>query len=271
MEVITEREVEWHKKNLKIFQIPKEGLEFAFLSADYRQVHQLVWCKDFLQDAVYAQINQKPIEIYGFSFNPATCPPVSMDRTRLMVTSFKDTNFGSKICNNCREFLHQIEDHLKMSKTVVEKCAKTPPTYRKSGVWILDSSKRWMKSPPMMSLFTLLIRIGLVHRLGDSFEKTLNRIKYGKVKPYNWRPKAYDGSKHDNDQNFLRAGKRGFDAVMTHGDRKIFHKNIQDNYPQNNREGRPFSTYILHDDCGIVGFSQGTTKKEFPHWHRSEL
>jgi len=268
MRGIKERTVEWHKKNLKIFQIPTDGLEFAFLSKDYKQVHQLVWCKDFMQDAVYSQVNQTPVEIYGFSFDPTSCPQISLDKTRLMVTSFKDEEFRFKICKNCREFLHQIEDHLKMSKTTIAKCAKAPATYRKSGVWILTGSKRWMKSPPMISLYTLLIRIGLVHKIGDSFEKTLNRIKYGKVRPYNWRPVKNNGYKPVNDQNFLRSGRKGIEIILKHGDRRIFHSQIQQNYPPNNYRGKPFSTHTLHEDCGIVGFSQGKTKKNFPHWHR---
>lgn len=270
MKGIKERNIKWHKKNLKIFQIPTEGLEFAFVSPDYEQVHQLVWCKDFMQDAVFSQIHQKSVQIYGFSYDPSISPAVSLDRTRIMVTSFKDADFGSKICNNCLEFLNQIEDHLKMSRTVVEKCSTAPPTYRKSGVWILDGSVRWIKAPPMVSLFTLLVRVGLVHRLGDSFTMTLNRIRNGKVKPYNWRAPRANGVDYENDKTFLWSGKDGLDTILSHGDRKLFHRKIEDNYPAKNKMGREFSTYMLHDSCGIVGFSQGKTKTEFPHWHRMD-
>jgi hypothetical protein len=269
---ICERQIDWHPKNRKLIQIPKNGLEYAFVSDDYRQIHQLVWCKDFMQDAVYGQVNQKPVTIYGFKYDPAVDPPLNMEKTRIMVTSWRDANFGSKICNNCLEFLRGVESHLKMRKTTVEKCSGAPATYKKAGVWLLDGSKRWMKSPPMLSLYTMLIRIGLVHNVGDSFKKTIRLIKSGELKPYNWKEDKIDhkGSviHYDNDRDFLRKGNRGLVRILKHGDRKLFFSDIANNYPENNKRGYSFSTYDLHDRCGLVGFSKKETASEFPYWHR---
>lgn len=272
MSRICERQVQWHPKNRRLIQIPKNGIEYAFVSEDYRQIHQLVWCKDFMQDAVYGQVNQKPVDIYGFKYDPATDPPLYMKKTRIMVTSWRDAKFGLKICNNCLEFLNGVETHLKMSKTVLEKCLGTPPTYKKSGVWLIEGSRRWMKSPPMMSLYTMLIRIGIVHTLGDSFKKTIQLIKSGELKPYNWKEDRVNSSgikfHHENDKDFLKKGNRGLSTILKHGDRKLFFRDIKENYPAKNNYGYSFSTYHLHDQCGLVGFSKKETKTEFPHWHR---
>ncbi len=272
MSRICERHVEWHPKNRRLIQIPKNGIEYAFVSEDYRQIHQLVWCKDFMQDAIYGQVNQKSVSIYGFKYDPITDPPLYMKKTRIMATSWRDANFVTKICNNCLEFLNGVETHLKMSKTIVEKCLGAPATYKKSGVWLLEGSRRWMKSPPMMSLYTMLIRIGLVHNLGDNFQKTLRLIKSGKIQPYNWRKDTvdHDGrvTHHDNDMDFLKRGNRGLSTILKHGDRKIFFRDIKKNYPKDNKSGYSFSTNIIHDHCGLVGFSKKRTDEEFPHWHR---
>ena len=269
---ICERQVKWHPKNRRLIQIPKKGIEYAFVSEDYQQIHQLVWCKDFMQDAIYGQVNQKPVSIYGFKYDPALDPPLYMKKTRIMVANWHDANFGLKICN-CLEFLNEVESHLKMSRTTINKCSGVPVVYKKSGVWLLEGSKRWMKSPPMMSLYTLLIRIGLVHQSGDNFKKTIRLIKSGAIKPYNWKKdKVNDLSgkvtHYDNDRDFLRIGNRAISKILKHGDRKLFFRDIQNNYPKKNKRGYSFCTHHLHECCGLVGFSKKETELEFPHWHR---
>jgi len=259
MDDIKQRDVVWHKKNKKISQIPREGLEFAFVSKDYKQIHQLVWCKDFMQDSIFGHLNQKKISIYGFSYDPEIDPPLYMEKTRIFITNFKDANFGSKVTENLREFLHGIEGQLKMAKTTFEKCKSPPPRYRKAGVYILNSSKRWMKSPPMISLYTLLLRIGMVHELGDPWHKTFKKVQKKEVDAYY--------SKTDN--SFAEQAKNGLDFILEHGDRKVFHRDIQMNYPET-VSGMVTSVFTIHDNCGLLGFSRGSTKLNFPHWHRLE-
>lgn len=276
MSDIRERKVEWHPKTLKqISQIPKDGLEFAYVSEDYRQVHQLVWCKDFMQDAAYGFLNNKAIEIYGFEYNPVKNPPLYTDQTRLLVCNWRDKEFQGKLLKNCLPFLNGIETQLKMKKTVVERCVNPPPIYRRSGVFIIEGSKRWMASPPMISLYTLLIRIGLVHVPTQSFSDTLSQIQAGALKPYNWQPDqpskyADSGFIHeDNDSDFLNRGRAGLDRILKYGDRRLFHNKIEDNYAITDSDDE-VSVETLHESCGLGGFSSGHTKNYFPYWHRLE-
>lgn len=262
MNKITERKIKWHPKTLRINQIPKEGLEYAFLSKDYVQIHQLVWCKDFMQDAIYAHVNGTVASIYGFKYDPSKDPPIYEDKTRIMVNSFKDKSFETKVLNNLSDFIHQIESELKMTPTVFEKVSNPHSRYKKSGVFIANGSKRWMKAPPMISLYTLLLRVGLMHTVGDKFSKTMESMRYNEISPY------YGSSVEDNDVDFLKQTQKGFDRIMTHGDRKLFHRDIAKNYPKYNKYGSNFSINSMHENCGMVGFSSDSTSESFPHWHR---
>lgn len=245
------RDVEWHKKTKNISQISSNGLEYAFLSNDYKQIHQLVWCKDFLHDAIYGQLTGKKISIYGFSYDPNEHQPLHLDSTRLMLASRKDRDFEKKIkCSLI--FLNKIERHLKIFKTKIEKCASPPRHYAKSGVFIFNGSKRWMKSPPMISLYTLLIRVGMVHDPKCTWQETIDAIRNGSLSPYY----TYDG-------NFLKDAKDGMDRIFKFGDRKIFHRDIKENYPDDVNTGR------MHNDYGIVGYSKKVTENRCPHWHRN--
>jgi len=245
------RDVEWHKKTKNISQVSSDGLEFAFLTSDYRQIHQLVWCKDFLQDAIHGQLTNKKISIYGFSYDPSIDPPLHIDSTRLMLASRRDRDFDRKIKNSLI-FLHKIEKHLKMLRTVYEKCASPPKHYARSGVYIFNGSKRWMKSPPMISLYTLLIRVGLAHDPTMTWQETIEGIRKESIQPY-----------YSYDTSFLKNGKTGMDRIFKFGDRRLFYRDIKDNYPNDVNTGR------MHNDYGIVGYSLGVTSTRCPHWHRN--
>lgn len=266
MRDVKERKVEWHPKTIKgISQIPKDGMEFAYVSEDYKQVHQLVWCKDFMQDTIFGFLNNQKFEIYGFEYDPAKNPAICKEKTRIMICNWRDQEFEKKLLKNCKEFVNGIEKKLKMNKTIFEKCINPPPIYRRSGVFIAEGSKRWMQAPPMISLYTLLLRIGMVHPLGQDVDKTLQQIHDEEIKPYNWKPDRVTkwGESHDdNDADHLKNGWNGLNKILHHGDSKIFHKAIEKNYRSS------VGIYTIHDDCGLGGFSNGYTEDDFPFWHR---
>jgi hypothetical protein len=261
MEEIRTREVTWHPKTKKLAQIANEGLEYAFVSKDYRQIHQLVWCKDFMQDAIHGHINKSATHIYGFSYDPKLDPPISMDRTRIMITNWKDAEFGEKVQKRVLPLLHEVEDILGISHTVVEKCAKIPPRYGRSGVWLLDSDKKWMKAPPLISFYTLLIRIGMMRQEGDNLEETLRKFRDGEVT-------SYYSENRDQDKEQVEGAESGIKKILKHG-LTLFNRTMNANYPKvQNAKGKWVSIYTIHDRAGIVAFSRKTTKDLFPHWHR---
>ncbi len=264
MNEIELKDVKWHPKSGKICQIPKEGLEFAMLSKNYQQLNQLVWCKDFMQDVIWAHYNQTPIEIYGFTYDPLKSPAPSLAKVKLLVTNYKDTEFGNKLINNVLPLLHSVEKRLDMSLTKLEKCRVAPPIYRKSGVWILNGSKRWLKATPMLSLYTLLIRIGLVHSPEDDLETTLSKIKNGTVSSY------FDNN--NRDKRMIENAAEGITRILTHSDRKLFSSNVKDNYPKKyytpKKALADVNINFIHNNCGIVGYSQKQTDKIFPQWNK---
>lgn len=262
MTEIALKDVKWHPKTNRICQIPKEGLEFAMLSSKYEQLNQLVWCKDFMQDLIWSYLNNQPIDIYGFKYDPKLLPAPSLKKLRLLVTNYKDAEFGQKLINNVLPLIHSVEAKMKMPPTVLEQCKTAPGTYKKSGVWILNASKRWLKATPMLSFYTLLVRIGFSHDPKDSFEETMKKVSEGKTLTY------YDA--HHRDKDMVEKALPGMRRLLKYTDRKIFSANLQNNYPNNYFDGKKtmkLSVYNIHDRCGIVGFSLGTTKQYFPEWY----
>lgn len=245
------KKIAWFNESASLQQALSAGLEYAFVSKENKQCCPWVLCKDFLQDAVYNQLYRTKRKIWGFCFNPRIHEPIDVEKTRILLANSQDPDFRNKI-PQCLDFIHQIENRLRISKTRVRECSKPALKYRQGGVWYFEGNKRWLSSPVMLSLYTLLLRVGFVHTIGESFEKTIEKVCSREIYPY-----------QKEDDIKLRNARKGIKKILECGDKKIFHPEIKKNYPR-------VGISILHNDLGIVGFSQGYTKPFMPYWHRQE-
>jgi len=252
MKKIPEVVLRWKPKKVQISQVYSEGLEYAFVTKDWRQVSQLVFCKDFLQDTLCAHYNDKKMSIYGFSYSPKTGLPLYLEKTRILVTNWRDKTLPNRIEGSI-DFLNQIEAALKMVKTKIYKVTELPSQYKKAGGWVYEGSKRWMHAPPMISLYTLLIRVSLSHTVGDKYQDTIDKICKGTLKPY-----------QSNDSCQLREALDGLNRILSVGDRTIFAPGkIKTHF-------KDVGVYVMHESCGICGFSSKTPKYQFPEWFDSK-
>lgn len=242
--------IKWFSEKQRLVQGVKKGLQFAFVSPKNEQCMPLAYCKDYLQDAIQAHILKEKKKKYGFVYDPEAHPEVSLEKCKLLVAHDKDKNFKDNV-PKCLIFLNQIEDQLKIKRTVARCVANPEKKYLNQKAWIFIGSKRWLKSPPMISLYTLLIRVGFSHKPGESFMLTIHDICE------NDRP-TYQSV----DKFRLRSSKKGLMRILRYGDRKIFHRKIEDNYPSD------IDINTMHNKMGIGAFSNNVASEKMPHWYR---
>jgi hypothetical protein len=249
------KKIQWYNgENQSLRQALSSGVEFSFVSPDDKQVSPFAFCKDYLQDAVQGYIHHKRKTIYGFTYDPKKHPEISLKKTRLLVTNSRDVNFGTKVAC-CLDFLHQIETDLKISRTRIHLCESPPRQYIRCGVWLFEGSNRWIKSPPMLSMYTLLIRLGFGNVIGKPYREFLSEIISGKKDAY----QSIDAMR-------LREAEKGIMRILTVGDKKIFDSKIEKNYPEK------LKTTTMHNTCGIIGFSEGkNAKKHMPSWYKETV
>lgn len=244
-----EVKVKWVNKKKSISQVYSEGPEYAFLTENFEMIHQPVFCKDFMQDAIAGFLGKKRMAIYGFSYDPSTDLPIYWKKTRLLITDYSDKHMPNRI-EGSLDFMNQIEKKLKMVRTKIYKVTNPPKQYSKSGAYVYDGSPRWMISPPMISLYTLLMRVGLVHKKGDNFMHTVKGVSNGSIPGL-----------QGEDQSQMNSAKKALGWILDKTDKKLFHRQPADNY-----KDQEVST--MHNDLGIVSYSDGTARYNFPKWYK---
>lgn len=245
------RKVVWYSGSASLSQAVHGGIEFAHISREDHQVGPWVFCKDYLQDAIWGTVNKKVASIYGYYFDPKQEQKPTVLRARLLITNSGDTTMRDKV-PLCEDFVHQVEDTLGIvMKTTFQECENPPGKYKRSGVWLVEGSRRWVTSPVMLSMYTLLLRTGFVHTLGTPFMETIDAIVKGKIPPYS-----------SVDRSRLTGAVEGIRRILKEGDRNIFHTSAKENYPSKADVG------TVHNSMGIMGFTSGVTKSVVPHWHR---
>jgi hypothetical protein len=247
-------EVKWLKRETGgLIQAYSIGMQYCFLSDDLRQCHSFVYCKDFLQDARHAFLHKQRAEIYGFSYGPRN-KPICTSRTKIAITNTSDPDFGEKMPNMI-DFVNQFARLLHLKQTEVFQVKSVPRKYERCGVFVTDGSPRWMNSPPLLSMYSLLLRCGCGHRVGDKCFTTIDRIISGKVKSY--------GGEDDSIQ--LKDALPGIKKIVKLGYRPFFYIDDAKNYPKD------VSIDDMHDRTGIVAFSVGDSEDVCPYWHRESL
>ena len=262
-----EVKIKWLSSKPHMSQIYNAGLEYCFVSEDNRQVCPMVFCKDFLQDAIWAWYNNRIAQIYGFKYSRKTGVPLCLTQTRIALANSSDVKFSDKI-PRMLEFVNAYERKLRLMRTTAVKVSNTPKRY-KSGVWLLKSSSRWMLAPPMVSLYSLLLRVGFNHKQGQKIETTVKRLLNGDDEPY-----------QRNDRSFFESAQDGIDYILKHGYIRVFYRKPENNYPKS------IEVNDLHESAGIVAFSTKIKQKQsrrrnaaelsyycyaadIPHWYRN--
>jgi hypothetical protein len=227
-------------------QIYSSGPVFGFVSEKGEHCHSFYFCKDFMNDAIAAQFNNKSMGIYGFNHDPKKHPNLDLSKTRIVFSNKDDKQMADRI-PAIQDILNQACKLLKLTKCKVENVG-THGDYK--DVLYITGSKDWMVGGPAMSLLTLLVRVGAVHTPKNNIMDTLESVMKGEIKPY--------GS---NDASYIKSSIDGIKFLFENGFSAL--GDMSNNYNPN------ISIGTIHN-TGIVGYSNTLrnpkSTSSFPHW-----
>lgn len=155
-------EVSWFDQKNLAEEYQNVRMQFAFLSSPKdgnKQCHSWAFCRDFLHDAVRTQTIGVNSSIYGFAFEKGKNPPVDLIRTRMLVRQDKldkkDIPGFEKKLKAALKLLHHYETMAGVSLSKFQKVDD-----KKLNVWAFSSPGMWMKAPQLVSMYSLLLRLG---------------------------------------------------------------------------------------------------------------
>ena len=244
--------------NYHTAQIYSKGYEFAFMSrveGIWKQICTFVYCKDFLHDLVWAAINKTKWSIYGFHYDSSKDLPLEQE---FCAFAFRNTDFAKEPAKfhekmpACLDFLNQVEKVLGFQPSKIWQVE-----HQAAPCWLIVSDKRWQIAPPLLGIFTLFIRLGTAHTLGESYEETLKKCREHKIKL------AEAGVAGSNDPGYIQHSWKGIEALFAH---KLdnFYPTIEENYPAD----LPKRGVSLHDALGPVNWTKGHARKAMPQWYK---
>lgn len=230
----TKLKVEWfEQKNLnEIYQ--QVRMQFAFLSAPKngsKQCHSWAYCRDFLHDAVRTQAVGSPTSIYGFDFKKGTNPPIDLVRTRMLVRQdglvTKDIPKFEKKMKASLKLLNHYE---KMAGVSLSKVQKVDD--KKLNVWAFNSPGMWIKIPQLVSMYSMLIRLGDKEFKFKDNEELRVALK-----------KQAESKANDNDTRYLKNCWNKLDLII---------KNRNSLFPKDGYETyKSMPTSSFHNNSGI--------------------
>jgi hypothetical protein len=189
-------------------------IQFSLLATDNGLTYSISDCKEYILD--HTLMTVKP--------NVYTYRKVYMDEVRLVVLKLNNVL-------NVLEFVNLFEHKINFPLSIINR-------FNESEAVIFRGSKKWFMSPPMLSLYALLIRNGTNHILGDSLDKTLDDICKKNL--------------------YFNSSYKTIETIMKKGPENIFGEDLNKNW-----------NFTLHDIhfCGIVNFSSGLLRKFMPEWY----
>jgi hypothetical protein len=250
-------------RKVKLFTVPdsqpaqiySHGFEYATCTKHnnrkntLKQLIPFIYCKDFLHDVVWAAVNNKKYGIYGLNYDPTTSPDnsLSLDKVRLAVRD-KSIPSNDMITNmrNTTNFLNAVEKICKFSPTTINSVISTeqpgaikkPESKKKAtfaGIFLVEGDKRWIHAPPLLSLYTLLLRVGFKYVEGENPIEYINKAVKGGFRDSHYLTSLINAK---------------LIPLLFEKNVSMFNSNIKDNYPSDKD-----SSYV-HNQLGIVAFSQ---------------
>lgn len=201
------------------------GLEYSLLTPKYKAVHPPVLCKDFLTDIFWSEYTNKRIQIYGFSWTPGRFA-INRRKFHLGIRLRHRGNdaYDNLECPRLQEFLNEFEALVDVPLSKVYVVSDTAA--------IVEFDREWTMQPIRLSLYTLLVRVGLRYD-GRGVEKWLTHIRVNG----NGEVGSYDSS-------IVKAAESKFNGIFKHKSLSFL------------QEYKDYKGSSVHDESGLMSWKE---------------
>lgn len=239
-------EIEEYKGKTNLSEAYQQvGMKFAFCRKDgqtLQMCHELVKCRDFLNDAVRYALSKVESSIYGFNFGKDN-PEIHLDRVLiLMVMENGDMTPSEfyKVYRKSVKLINYYESLAGIKKTYIRR-VRIKNADKKLAVLFCGDSM-WLETPVLLSMYTFFIRLGVKEintRDGETINSSIKSIVDDKV------------NHNDNDSRYLRS-VYGMLSTIIKKKKELFGEGFSNIYTN---EKVSISTF--HNYGGMLSFCDG--------------
>lgn len=158
-------------RNFRYIQISNHSFQFLLLDENNKALHSPFECKDYLQDIFYCEYTGNSHEIWGLLWKKGMLN-TDVETFKMALLGGRETLKGR--IPHLKSFLNQLEDaqgipHTEVYETPNEKHI------------VVEFSKKWTESGPLLSAYTTAIRLAGTYEGGDIIEYLQNLWKLFKT------------------------------------------------------------------------------------------
>lgn len=144
----------------------ENDLQYAFVSSPKegrKQCHSFMACRDYIHEAIRSFLYKKDEALCTYFYNPNEQPPIDINALRLIVTKTFKTNTNNNIDKwkqklfSAKAIINMYENMAGWKKSKIVTVNHTT----KDNVWLLTGPKEWMSYPNLVSMVTLILRVGV--------------------------------------------------------------------------------------------------------------
>ena len=246
-------EIKWRNNASSVYSYGR--MEFAWANKDLQQCSTISSCRDYLQDAIHSHYKN---ECTAYTYDPSKDPKLSFDYSRLIIGHGGLKVDGmEELMPKTLDLVNRVAARLKIQKTVAYRISNPLTQHARSQSFLLVGSPSWMKSPPMISFYTLLMRSSPGH---DESIKSIDKAIEALSLPSNTKVNV-------GDRQLLKNGNKAILRIMKYKN-KIWHRTRKDNFPNSLSSGN------MHN-LGVVGMSSSNPtpqqKELISYWFRKNV
>lgn len=220
----------------------------ALLTEDGEYAYPMATCKEYVLDYTLYTLRGQQSSMYSSNNGKMVCTK----EVRLAVAGLGEYALNSLDLIN--KFDHALDIPLTEMQGYDER------------VVIFRGNKRWMNAPPMLSLFSLLVRAGRLNILGKTLGEMLEwywtttvNVTVPTYDKFGRMSDDYIKSTRDaSDVSYMKQARKGIEYILQHGDRAIFGEEIEKNW----------KTGADIHNRGIITFGTGGLKTTHSAWYK---
>lgn len=148
--------------NTYLLDTYKSGPVFAWLGWEdgkLKRVHQWSRCRDIVGNYLQGAIDQRCHDYGGVAYQKGVSIDPPVDQLTLGIRLGKaDTEGGITFGTNLNALVWPLEEKMHLTTTEMVEHTAGHPSLQGSQLWVLKADPFWMKAPPLLSLYLLLIR-----------------------------------------------------------------------------------------------------------------